>query len=82
MVFKGLIAATASVALMVTPAVAAAQSAQAAQASTEIAPASETVTDGSQLRGGFVIPLIALIAIILGILAATHDRDDQLPHSP
>ena len=83
MVFKGLIAATASVALMVTPAVAAAQStAQAARASTEVAPASETVTDGSQLRGGFIIPLIALIAIILGILAATHDRDDQLPHSP
>jgi hypothetical protein len=82
-VFKGLIAATASVALMVTPAVAAAQStAQAARASTEVAPASETVTDGSQLRGGFIIPLIALIAIILGILAATHDRDDQLPHSP
>lgn len=83
MVFKGLIAATASVALMVTPAVAAAQStAQAARAATEIAPAGETVTDGSQLRGGFIIPLIALIAIILGILAATHDNDDQLPHSP
>ena len=83
MLFKGLIAATASVALMVTPAVAAAQStAQAARASTEVAPSDETVTDGSQLRGGFVIPLIALIAIILGILAATHDNDDQLPHSP
>jgi hypothetical protein len=81
-VFKGLIAATASVALMVTPAVAAAQTAQAAGASTEVSPSDETVTDGSQLRGGFVIPLIALIAIILGILAATHDNDDQLPHSP
>jgi len=72
--FKGIIAATASVALMATPAVAAAQSAPA--------PSEESVTDGSQLRGGFVIPLIALIAIILGILAATHDNDDQLPHSP
>jgi hypothetical protein len=60
---------------MVTPAVAAAQS-------TEVAPAGETVTDGSQLRGGFIIPLIALIAIILGILAATNDNDDDLPHSP
>lgn len=69
--------------MMVTPAVATAQStAQAARASTEVAPSDETVTDGSQLRGGFVIPLIALIAIILGILAATHDNDDQLPHSP
>ena len=77
MIFKGIIAATASVALMVTPAVAAAQA-----ASTEVAPAGETVTDGSQLRGGFIIPLIALIAIILGILAATNDNDDDLPHSP
>ena len=76
MVFKGIIAATASVALMVTPAVASAQAAK------EVAPASETVTDGSQLRGGFIIPLIALIAIILGILAATNDNDDDLPHSP
>lgn len=81
MVFKGIIAATASVALMVTPAVAAAQS-SAQAATTEVAPASETVTDGSQLRGGFIIPLIALIAIILGILAATNDNDDDLPHSP
>ena len=77
MVFKGIIAATASVALMATPAVAAAQA-----ASTEVAPAGETVTDGSQLRGGFIIPLIALIAIILGILAATNDNDDDLPSSP
>jgi glycerol uptake facilitator-like aquaporin len=80
-VFKGIIAATASVALMVTPAVAAAQS-SAQAATTEVAPAGETVTDGSQLRGGFIIPLIALIAIILGLLAATHDNDDDLPHSP
>jgi hypothetical protein len=81
-VFKGLIAATVSVALMATPAVAAAQTAVQPAQATEVAPASETVTDGSQLRGGFIIPLIALIAIILGILAATHNRDDQLPHSP
>jgi hypothetical protein len=85
--FKGIIAATASVALMVTPTLATAQSsAAAAQAATEVAPADETVTDGSQLRGGFVIPLIALIAIILGLCIATHqcggDDDNDLPHSP
>jgi len=79
-VFKGIIAATASVALMVTPAVAAAQSARAAP--TAVAPAGETVDEGSELRGGFIIPLIAIIAIILGILAATHDNDEDLPHSP
>jgi hypothetical protein len=76
--FKGIIAATASVALMATPTIAAAQ--QAAPASSEVAPADENVS-GSELRGGFIIPLIALVAIILGIIAATH-KDHNLPTSP
>ena len=76
MVFKGLIAAASAVALSVAPTVAAAQTA----APTELAPAAETV-EGSELRGGFVIPLIAIIAIILGILAAIHDDEDP-PKSP
>jgi hypothetical protein len=86
--FKGLIAAAASVALMTTPTLAAAQATKSAVASAtnarEVAPASETV-DGDQLRGGFIIPLIALIAIILGICAATEicgGDDDDLPTSP
>ncbi|HYD36763.1 MAG TPA: hypothetical protein VEA60_04065 [Allosphingosinicella sp.] len=74
--FKRLIAATTSVALIAAPTMAAAQTRSA-----EVAPATETV-DGEQLRGGFIIPLIAIIAIILGILAATNDDDDDLPHSP
>ena len=86
MVFKGLIAATASVALMVTPAVAAAQStAQAARASTEVVPATENIDEGSELRGGFIIPLIALIAVILGLCVATDicgGDDNDLPTSP
>ena len=32
--------------------------------------------EGENLRGGFIIPLIALIAIILGILAATGGNSD------
>ena len=74
MVFKKAITAVSAVALLATPTIAAAQTAP-------VEPASETV-EGSELRGGFIIPLIALIAIILGILAATHDDDDDLPHSP
>ena len=74
MVFKKAITAVSAVALLATPTIAAAQTAP-------VEPASESV-EGSELRGGFVIPLIALIAIILGILAATHDDDDDLPHSP
>ena len=40
---------------------------------------------GENLRGGFIIPLIALIAIILGLCAATDvcgGDDDDLPTSP
>ena len=78
MSFKGFIAATTAVAMMVTPTLATAQVA-------EVAPATETVDEGSELRGGFIIPLIALIAIILGICAGTDicggDDDDQ-PTSP
>ena len=73
--FKGLITATAAVALMAAPTMAAAQS-------VEVAPAAESIDEGSELRGGFIIPLIAIIAIILGILAATNDDDDDLPSSP
>jgi hypothetical protein len=63
---------------MAAPTMAAAQTSAAA---TEIAPAGENV-QGSELRGGFIIPLIALIAIILGIIAATRGNDDNLPTSP
>jgi hypothetical protein len=83
--FKGLIAATVSVAMIATPTMAAAQTAAPAPRVTEVAPATETV-DGEQLRGGFIIPLIALIAIILGLCVATdlcgNDDDADLPHSP
>jgi glycerol uptake facilitator-like aquaporin len=80
--FKGIFAATASVALMAAPTMAAAQtSAATTKATTEVAPAGENV-QGSELRGGFIIPLIALIAIILGILAALDHGNNDLPHSP
>ena len=41
---------------------------------------SSTEVDGENLRGGFIIPLIAVIAVILGILAVTSSGDE--PHSP
>jgi hypothetical protein len=80
--FKGLIAAAASVALITTPTLAAAQA--TAAAAREIAPAAETV-EGEELRGGFIIPLIALIAIILGLCVATDicgGDDEEPPTSP
>ena len=37
-------------------------------------------SDASELRGGFIIPLIAVIAVILGIWAAVSGDDN--PTSP
>lgn len=87
MAFKGLIAAAVSVALITTPTMALAQSSAATSASVtrEVAPAAENV-DGDELRGGFIIPLIALIAVILGLCVATDicggHNDNDLPTSP
>ncbi len=86
MAFKGLIAAATSLALVTAPTVAAAQTTAAtvASATQEVAPAGETV-NGEQLRGGWIIPLIALIAVILGLCVGTDicgGDDDDLPTSP
>ena len=54
-----------------------------AQAATAPAPSRDgaEMSNAENLRGGFIIPLIAVVAILLGILAATGG-DDDLPHSP
>lgn len=77
---KNILTGVAAVALTVSPTVAAAQAA----APTQLAPAEEAV-EGSELRGGFIIPLLAIVAIILGILAATGELegdDEGAPRSP
>lgn len=79
---KGLIAAATSIALVTAPTVAAAQT--TAATTQEVTPSTETV-DGQQLRGGFIIPLIALIAVILGLCVATDicgGDDEDPPTSP
>lgn len=72
--FKGIMGAAAAVALMTAPTVASAQTAPA--------PTVETV-QGEEMfgSGGFIIPLLAITAIVLGILAATSGGDDR-PVSP
>ncbi len=76
MVFKGLVAAATAVALSAAPTVAAAQMITP----TQLAPADESV-DGSELRGGFIIPGLAIILIIIAIVIIVEDEDD-LPTSP
>jgi hypothetical protein len=79
-VFKGLIAATAAIALSATPALAQANAASAPA----VAPATETVDEGSEMfgRGGFIIPLLAVTAVILGLLILLDDDEEDLPTSP
>ena len=53
-----------------------------AQAAESAAPArTGSEVQGENLQGGFIIPLIAIIAVLLGILALTGGNDDA-PHSP
>jgi hypothetical protein len=74
---KKLIAAAAAAALVISPTVAAAQSA----APTEVAPATEEA-EGEGLRGGFILPLVAIVAVIIVIILLTKDDDDEEPITP
>ena len=67
------LAAAAAMSLIAAPVVAQAAVTGQSRVGSEI--------EGENLRGGFIIPLIALIAIILGILAATSG-DGEAPESP
>jgi hypothetical protein len=59
-----------------------AQSAQRAPAATsQTARAGANVEDSNELRGGFIIPVLALLAVIAGILAATSGGGNR-PTSP
>jgi hypothetical protein len=65
--------AAAALALTVSPTIAMAQKAAA-----PVAPATEQVK-GSEIRGGFILPLIGIIAIIIAIILLT---DNNKPKSP
>ena len=71
MKMKHALAALAATSLVAAPV--AAQAAAARSAS--------PVADSENLRGGWLIPALAIIAVLLGILAITGGGDD-LPHSP
>lgn len=77
---KASVAAAIAVSMASTPVLA--QTAQASAAALSVAARSgaEVSGEASDLRGGFIIPLVAVVAIILGILAATGGGDR--PSSP
>ena len=72
----GKVLASAAVASSLISAPVAAQAASAENARLD------TAVEGESLRGGFIIPLVAIIAIILGIIFLADGSDDDLPHSP
>ena len=71
---KTSLAAALAVSMVSAPVFAQTQAAQVQRSGAEMEQANE-------LRGGFVIPLLAIVAIILGILAAVDDGGDR-PVSP
>jgi hypothetical protein len=74
---KAYVAAALAVSMASTPVLA-----QTSAAPLSVAARSGASTsDANELRGGFIIPLVAVIAVILGILAATNGGGDK-PHSP
>ena len=76
---KASVAAALAVSMASTPVLA--QTASSAAPLSVAARSGAPTGNASELRGGFIIPLVALIAIILGILAATSGHGDR-PHSP
>lgn len=79
-VFKGIIAATASIALMATPAMAA----SSAAAQTATLPTPETVSGMAQADEGgpnWAVILAAIVAVGLGLWAALDGNNDH-PTSP
>jgi len=72
---KASVAAVLAVSMASTPVLA-----QSAAPLSVAARSGATTSDENELRGGFIIPAVAIVAIILGILAATGGKDR--PHSP
>jgi sugar phosphate permease len=64
-----------SLSLVAAPAAAQAQAAEAPAAAIE--PAAEEV-EGSEIRGGFILPTLGIIALIAAIILLTKGDDDPV----
>lgn len=69
---KSILAAIAAASMIAAPVVA------APAPPAEVAPADETV-EGEQIRGGFLLPLAVIIAIIIGVLLLTEGEEPTSP---
>jgi hypothetical protein len=76
MMIKKTLAVVAAASLVGTPVLAQAAAVQAARTSSPVG-------EGENIQGGWLIPALAIIAVLLGILAITSGGgDDDLPSSP
>jgi len=79
---KASMVAMLAVAMASTPVLAqTARTTASAPVATESARSGAAMDDASELRGGWFIPLLAILAIIAGILAAVSDGGER-PTSP
>jgi hypothetical protein len=76
---KASVAAALAVSMASTPVLA--QTASSAAPLSVAARSGATTSNANEMRGGFIIPLVAVVAIILGILAATQGHGSR-PSSP
>ena len=75
--FHSVLAALAAASMAAAPVVAAPKPV-AAPAGSEVAPQGERL-EGDQIRGGFLLPLAIIIAIIIGVLLLTKgDEEDPI----
>lgn len=76
------LAAAVALSMASAPALAAAANPAAAlSVSGKTVRSSASVKKSNELRGGFIIPLIAIVAVVAGIVAATSGGDNA-PTSP
>ncbi|HEX8191473.1 MAG TPA: hypothetical protein VF552_01100 [Allosphingosinicella sp.] len=72
---KNILAALGSLSIAAAPAAAQAQADAAPAAALE--PAAEQV-EGSEIRGGFILPTLGIIALIAAIILLTNGDDDPV----
>ena len=79
---KASMVAMLAVSMASTPVLAqAATSASSSPAASASARSGAAMDDANAIRGGFIIPLLALLAVIAGLIAAFNDGGDR-PVSP
>ncbi len=72
--------AVAACSLATTPVLAAPAASKLSVSASKSVRSSTSAGDSNELRGGFVIPLLAILAIIGGILVVVDEEDE--PQSP